>query len=171
MRGHDTQQAGMFSYLSPEERVPATHPLRPIRQDVDTALTALSPQLTTLYAHTGRPSIAPEKLLRALLLQVRYSLRSERLLMEELQYNLLFRWFVRPRSGCARVGCDRLHQESGPLVGGCGGHGVLRAGPGASQGPSSVVRRALHGRRHVDRGLSRPEELQAEDGCSACATG
>jgi transposase len=94
MRGHDTQQAGMFSYLSPEERVPATHPLRPIRQYVDTALTALSPQLAKLYAYTGRPSIAPEKLLRALSLQVRYSLRSERLLMEELQYNLLFRWFV-----------------------------------------------------------------------------
>lgn len=94
MRGHDTQQAGMFSYLSPEERVPATHPLRPIRQYVDTALTALSPQLEQLYARTGRPSIAPEKLLRALLLQVLYSLRSERLLMEALQYNLLFRWFV-----------------------------------------------------------------------------
>ncbi len=94
MRGQDTQQAGMFSYLSPEERVPATHPLRPIRQYVDTALTALSPQLARLYARTGRPSIAPEKLLRALLLQVLYSLRSERLLMEELQYNLLFRWFV-----------------------------------------------------------------------------
>ena len=94
MRGQDTQQAGMFSDLSPEERVPATHPLRPIQQYVDTALTALSPQLAKLYAHTGRPSIAPEKLLRALLLQVRYSLRSERLLMEALQYNLLFRWFV-----------------------------------------------------------------------------
>lgn len=94
MRGQDTQQAGMFSSLSPEERVPATHPLRPIRQYVDTALVALSPQLAKLYAHTGRPSIAPEKLLRALLLQGLYSLRSERLLMEELQYNLLFRWFV-----------------------------------------------------------------------------
>ena len=94
MRGHDTQEAGLFSYLSPEARVPATHPLRPIRLYVDTALVALSPKLEKLYAKTGRPSIAPEKLLRALLLQVRYSLRSERLLMEELQYNLLFRWFV-----------------------------------------------------------------------------
>jgi transposase len=84
----------MFSYLSPEARVPGTHPLRPIRHYVDTALSALSPQPAKLYAHTGRPSIAPEKLLRALLLQVLYSLRSERLLMEELQYNLLFRWFV-----------------------------------------------------------------------------
>ena len=94
MRGYDTQQAGMFSSLSPEERVPATHPLRPIRHYVDSALTALSPQFEQLYARTGRPSIAPEKLLRALLLQVLYRFRSERLLMEELQYNLLFRWFV-----------------------------------------------------------------------------
>jgi len=94
MRGQDTQQAGMFSYLSPEERVPVTHPLRPIRQSVDTALTALSPQLAKLDAHTGRPSIAPEQLLRGLLLQVLYRLRSERLLMEALQSNLLFRWFV-----------------------------------------------------------------------------
>jgi transposase len=69
-----------------------THPLRPIRHYVDAALIALSPKLATLYARTGRPSIAPEKLLRALLLQVLYSLRSERLLMEALQYNLLFCW-------------------------------------------------------------------------------
>src|SRR5574337_1706833 len=94
MRGEDTQQAGLFSYLSPEARVPATHPLRRIRQFVDTALTALSPTFAKLYAHTGRPSIAPEKLLRALLLQVLYSIRSEQLLMEQLDYNLLFRWFV-----------------------------------------------------------------------------
>ncbi len=94
MRGCDTQQAGLFSYLSPETRIPATHPLRPIRQSVDRALSALSAKLTKLYAQTGRPSIAPEKLLRALLLQVLYSIRSERLLMEQLDYNLLFRWFV-----------------------------------------------------------------------------
>ncbi|MBH0195760.1 MAG: IS5 family transposase [Nitrospira sp.] len=94
MRGQDVQHAGLFSYRSPEVRVPATHPLRPIRQSVDTALTALSPQLAKLYAHTGRPSIAPEKLLRARLLQVLYSIRSERLLIEHLDYNLLFRWFV-----------------------------------------------------------------------------
>lgn len=94
MRGQDTQQGGLFSYLSPETRVPASHPLRPIRESVDRALAALSPKLTTLYAHTGRPSIAPEKLLRALLLQVLYRVRSERLLMEQLAYNLFFRWFV-----------------------------------------------------------------------------
>ena len=84
----------MFSYLSPEERVPAKHPLRPIRSIVDEALQALSPAFSRLYSSFGRPSIAPEKLLRALLLQVLYTIRSERMLMEQLEYNLLFRWFV-----------------------------------------------------------------------------
>jgi transposase len=94
MRGGDGQQAGMFSYVSPERRIPADHPLRPIREMTDAALRQLSRRFARLYATTGRPSIAPEKLLRALLLQILYSVRSERLLMEQLQYNLLFRWFV-----------------------------------------------------------------------------
>lgn len=94
MRGDDLQQGAMFSYLSPEQRVPADHPLRPIRQMVDTALKRLSPRFDAMYASGGRPSIPPEKLLRALLLQCLYSVRSERLLMEQLDYNLLFRWFV-----------------------------------------------------------------------------
>jgi transposase len=94
MRGHDQQQAAMFSYISPEQRVPPDHPLRPIRAMVDEILRGLSPQFDALYARTGRPSIAPEKLLRALLLQLLYSVRSERQLMEQLDYNLLFRWFV-----------------------------------------------------------------------------
>jgi len=94
MRGPDTQQSSMFSYLSPEERVPAKHPLRPIRQMVDEVLKALSPHFSGLYSTFGRPSIPPEKLLRALLLQVLYTVRSERMLMEQLEYNLLFRWFV-----------------------------------------------------------------------------
>ena len=94
MRGADGQQATMFSYLSPEERVPEDHPLRSIRQLADRMLKQLSPQFEKMYSEIGRPSIAPEKLLRALLLQVLYTVRSERLLMEELNYNLLFRWFV-----------------------------------------------------------------------------
>src|SRR3989475_3094422 len=94
MRGTDTQQSSMFSYLSPEERVPEKHPLRPIRVIVDDALKALSPTFSQLYSAFGRPSIPPERLLRALLLQVLYTIRSERLLMEQLVYNLLFRWFV-----------------------------------------------------------------------------
>jgi transposase len=84
----------MFSYVSPEARVPKEHPLRPLRRMVDTVLTELSPEFDALYSSVGRPSIPPEKLLRALLLQALYSVRSERLLMEQLDYNLLFRWFV-----------------------------------------------------------------------------
>ena len=94
MRGDDRQQAAMWSYISPEQRVPPEHPLRPIRAMVDTILADLSGEFAALYSPVGRPSIAPEKLLRALLLQVLYSVRSERLLMEQLDYNLLFRWFV-----------------------------------------------------------------------------
>ncbi len=94
MRGDDRQQAGMWSYLSPEQRVASDHPLRPIRAMVDAILVELSPAFAKLYSPVGRPSIPPEKLLRALLLQVLYSTRSERLLMEQLDYNLLFRWFV-----------------------------------------------------------------------------
>jgi transposase len=94
MRGQDSQQSTMFSYLSPEERVPAGHPLRVLRRMVDAVLQTLSPDFDAMYATFGRPSIAPEKLLKALLLQVLYSLRSERMLMEQWGYNLLFRWFV-----------------------------------------------------------------------------
>jgi transposase len=94
MRGLDRRQEGMFSYVSPESRIPRDHPLRPIREMVDDALKELSADFDALYSHTGRPSIAPERLIKALLLQVFYSIRSERLLMEQLEYNLLFRWFV-----------------------------------------------------------------------------
>ena len=94
MRGHDEQSTHMFSYLSPEQRVPADHPLRAVRALTDEALRTMSRRFAGLYANTGRPSIPPEQLLRALLLQVLYTVRSERLLMEELNYNLLFRWFV-----------------------------------------------------------------------------
>lgn len=89
MRGDDPKQSGTFSYVSMEDRVPAEHPLRPIRKAVD----------EVLYSDTGRPSIAPERLLRALLLQVFYSIRSERMLMEQLDYNLLFRWVCGPGHG------------------------------------------------------------------------
>ena len=94
MRGDDEQSGHLFSYLSPEQRVPADHPLRTIRTMTDDALRRLSPRFDAIYATTGRPSIPPEHLLRALLLQVLYSVRSERMLMEQLEYNLLFRWFV-----------------------------------------------------------------------------
>jgi transposase len=94
MRGGDGQTEALFSYVSCEARVPEDHPLRAIRNIVNEALAALSPEFEKLYAKSGRPSIPPEKLLRALLLQAFYSVRSERQLMEQLDYNLLFRWFV-----------------------------------------------------------------------------
>src|ERR1700724_162773 len=94
MRGLDAQQSAMLSYLSPEQRVPEGHPLRKVREITDRLLIELSDSFDQMYSTMGRPSIAPEKLLRALLLQALYSLRSERLLTEQLDYNLLFRWFV-----------------------------------------------------------------------------
>src|SRR5437763_9200354 len=94
MRGDDQQQNHMFSYLSPEMRVRKDHPLRAIRAMVDEVLTQLSRRFDAMYARVGRPSIPPEKLLRAQLLQMLYSVRSERLLMEEIDYSILFRWFI-----------------------------------------------------------------------------
>ena len=94
MRGTDHQDERLFSYVRPDSRVPADHPLRTIRKITDAALARLSDRFDAIYADTGRPSIPPEKLLRALLLQAFYSVRSERQLMEQMNYNLLFRWFV-----------------------------------------------------------------------------
>ena len=94
MRGDDHQQSHVFSYLSPEARVRKDHPLRAVRAMVDEVLAGMSRRFDSMYARVGRPSIAPEKLLRAQLLQMLYSIRSERLLMEEIDYSMLFRWFV-----------------------------------------------------------------------------
>jgi transposase len=94
MRGPDDQTSGMFSYLSPEQRVRPDHPLRAIRRMTDQVLASLSPRFTKMYSDIGRPSIPPEQLLRALLIQSLYTVRSERLLMEEIDYSVLYRWFV-----------------------------------------------------------------------------
>ncbi len=94
MRGNDGKQSELFSYVTLEARIPKDHPLRPIRGMVDQALEGLQGDFEEMYSRTGRPSIPPERLLRALLIQGFYSVRSERQLMEQLDYNLLFRWFV-----------------------------------------------------------------------------
>jgi transposase len=94
MRGPDQKQNHIFSYIAPEQRVRKDHPLRPIRAMVDDVLKELSPEFQKMYSKVGRPSIPPEQLLRALLLQMLYSVRSERLLMEEIDYNILYRCFV-----------------------------------------------------------------------------
>ena len=139
MRGDDQQQNHIFSYLSPEKRVRKDHPLRAIRAMVDEVLTQLSRRFDRMYASVGRPSIAPEKLLRAQLLQMLYSIRSERLLMEEMDYNLLFRWFVglkrttrcgtRPCSPRIATACWRPTSQR-----------VSGAGGGASAGERSDFR-------------------------------
>jgi transposase len=90
----DVDQGELFSYISLDSRIPKDHPLRPVRKMVDVALREMSREFSGMYSHTGRPGIPPERLLRALLLQVLYSVRSERMLMEQMEYNLLFRWFV-----------------------------------------------------------------------------
>jgi transposase len=94
MRGDDQQQSEMFSYLTLEDRIPQDHPLRAIRKSVDEVLRAMAREFDGLYAKTGRPSVPPERLLRAVLLQIFYTVRSERMLMEQMNYNFLFRWFV-----------------------------------------------------------------------------
>ena len=94
MRGTDEAAGSLFSYVNLEERIPARHPLRKVRRVVNDALASLDAEFEGLYAAHGRPSIAPERLVRASLLQILYSVRSERQLMEQMDYNLLFRWFV-----------------------------------------------------------------------------
>jgi transposase len=94
MRGADVKSSSMFSYVSLEDRVPKDHPLRDHRKFLDKILLELSPRFEEMYSRIGRPSIPPEQLLRALVIQLLYSIRSERLLMEQMEYNLLFRWFV-----------------------------------------------------------------------------
>ena len=114
MRGDDREQGSMFSYRSLEDRIPKDHPLRPMRVMVDAALEDVGPLFRELYAKTGRPSIPPERLLRALLLQILFSVRSERQLMEELEYNLLFRWFV-AWGWTTRGGCPRRSRRTGTV--------------------------------------------------------
>jgi len=115
MRGNDEQQLDVFSYISPEERVPQDHPLHSLRVMTDEALQQLQPRFNNLYAKIGRPSIAPEKLLRAFLLQALYSVRSERMLLEQLDYNLLFRWFV----GLIFCTIDHAHRDAARTNGFC----------------------------------------------------
>jgi hypothetical protein len=135
MRGDDIHQNSMFSYLSPEARVPKDHPLRPLRQMVNQALAELSRDFQAMYSSEGGPSIPPEKLLRALLLQVLYTIRSERLLTEQLDYNLFYRWFVGLSvDEAVWVGAPHMMRmllgfsSGGAGAGGAGGSSILGAG-------------------------------------------
>jgi transposase len=156
MRGSDEQTGAMFSYVSLEERVPSDHPLRAIRRITDRALARISPELGALYIHFGRPSIPPERLLRALVLQALYTIRSERQLMEQLDYNLLFRWFV-------GLGVDDVVWAPTTFS---KNRDRLLTGQVAAAFFDAVlihaevaVRRALYRRRHPAGSLGQPEEF------------
>src|SRR5690349_15020211 len=162
MRGGDARTEALFSYVSCEARVPMDHPLRAIGKIVNEALTALSPEFEKLYAKSGRPSIPPEKLLRALLLQAFYSVRSERQLMEQLDYNLLFRWFVGLSLDAVVWDVTVFTKNRERLIAGrhrCAVHGG-GAQPGAGQ--DTAVGRAFLGGRHADRGVGRHQELSSQ---------
>ena len=156
MRGRQEPQVTMLAFVDLEERVPADHPLRAIKALADEALVRLSPEFDRMYADVGRPSIPPERLLKASLLIALFSVRSERAFCEELAYNLLFRWFLgmqlMERSFDATVFTKNrlrlLEHQVRPAV-------VRRGGLGGGPAKPSVGR-ALHGGRHTDRGGSEP---------------
>ncbi len=167
MRGTDKISGSLFSYVDIEDRIPARHPLRQVKRIVDEVLASLDAEFDRLYAAEGRPSIAPERLMRASLIQILFSLRSERQLMEQMQYNLLFRWFVglgvddavwvatvftKNRDRLLTTDMSRkflaavlAHREVAPLL------------------SDELLRR-----RHADQGLGLDEELPAQAaGCAA----
>jgi hypothetical protein len=168
MRGEDQQQNHMFSYLSPEKRVRKDHPLRAIRAMVDEVLTQLSRRFDTMYARVGRPSIAPEKLLRAQLL---HSIRSERLLMEEMDYNLLFRWFVGLNADDEVWDATTFTKNRDPLAGGGCGPGVSGTHGSASAGKGADLGRTFHRGRHAAGSLGKSEELSTKGGQADSSAG
>ena len=162
MRGGDGLSGELFSYVDLEKRVRGDHPLRAIRAIVNEALSALERDFAALYAPIGRPSIPPEKLLRAMLLQAFYSIRSERQLMERLEYDLLFRWFVGIGVDDAAWDHSTFSKNRDRLLEGDIAAKFLAAVAGAAAGEEAAVNRSLLGRRHADRGVGVDEELQAE---------
>ena len=162
MRGGDERSRSLFCYVDLEARVGKDHPLRTIRGSVNEALAALSGEFSALYARIGRPSIPPENLLRAMLLQAFYSIRSERQLMERLEFDLLFRWFV--GIGVDDVVWDHstFSKNRDRLLEGDPGRKTLGRGADAAAGEAPAQHRSFLGRRHAGRGLGFDEELSAE---------
>ena len=159
MRGTDHQQSTMFSYISAERRVPKDHPLRAVRAMVDAALSELGPRFDAIYAANGRPSIPPEKLLRALLLQVLYTVRSERLLMEQLEYNLLFRWFVGLNLDEPVWDATVFSKNRERLLEGGIAEGFFQAVVEQARAQGLLNGRALHRRRYSDRSVGGAQEF------------
>ena len=162
MRGEDIQQSELCSYGRLEERVPANHPLRSIRTMVDEALKQMSGRFEEIYGEEGRRSIPPERLLRALLLQLLYSVRSEHMLMEQMEYNLLFRWFVGLSANEPVWHPTVFTKNPGPVAGGRGGRGVFLADRGTGAQQEASVRRTLYRGRNADRSVGGAEELAAQ---------
>ena len=158
MRGPDAASGALFSYVDMEARVPATHPLRTIRTIVNEVLTALDTEFEALYEGIGRQSVAPERLLRASLLQAFYSVRSERQLMEQINYNLLFRWFVGLGIDDA-VWIIRRSRNPGAVARRRCRCQVPRSRSASSQGHALFVGRALFGRRHAGGSLGLAQEF------------
>jgi hypothetical protein len=162
MRGSDERTGELFSYIDIEERVPQNHPLRLIRRIVNEVLAALDSEFAKLYAEDGRPSIAPERLLRALLLQAFYTIRSERQLMEQLHYNMLYRWFV-------GLGADDpvwvptvFSKKPRRVAQGGGGAQVPVRTSDPQGGSRPSFGRAFFGRRHAGSGVGLDEELRCQ---------
>jgi transposase len=163
MRGTDQQQGHVFSYISPEQRVRKDHPLRPIRAMVDKVLKELSPEFAKMYSKVGRPSIPPEQLLRALLLQMLYSVRSERLLIEEIDYNILFRWFVGLNLDDAVWDATVFTKNRDRLLEAEVAKDFLALVGGASTRAGLGLGRALHGRRKFAGSLGQREEFSGQE--------
>ncbi len=164
MRGDDQQQNHMFSYLSPEMRVRKDHPLRAIRGMVDEVLSQLSRRFDGMYATVGRPSIAPEKLLRAQLLQMLYSIRSERLLMEEMDYNLLFRWFVGLNADDEVWDATTFTKNRDRLLEADVAKEFLLRVVAQARGKGADLGRTFHGGRHAAGSLGESQELSTQGG-------
>ena len=159
MRGSDARSGSLFSYVDMEERVPAKHPLRTIKAIVDDVLVSLDAEFERLYEGTGRQSIAPERLLRASLLQAFYSVRSERQLMEQIDYNLLFRWFVGLGIDDAVWDHSTFSKNRDRLLDADVAAKFLEAVLRHPQGEALPVGRPLLGRRHAGGGLGFAQEL------------
>src|SRR3989475_8107287 len=170
MRGVDDQQNQMFSYLSPEARVRKDHPLRAIRAMVDEVLTQLWGRFDGMYASVGRPSIPPEKLLRAQLLQMLYSIRSERLLMEEMDYNLLFRWFVGLNADDEVWDATTFTKNRDRLLEADVAKQFLAQVVGQAR-VRDLTGRAFYRRRHVVGSLGESEEFSAKGGKAGASAG
>jgi transposase len=162
MRGDDEICGRLFSYIDLEKRVRSDHPLRLIRQIVNAALKTLSGEFDKLYSPIGRESIPPERLLRALLLQAFYSIRSERQLVERIDYDLLFRWFVGLGIEDPVWDATSFTKNRDRLLEGEVAVQFLAAVLSQGQSQASAVERTLHSRRHIAGSLGEPQELSAE---------